>query len=79
MSADANIAETIKKIVADRLDRQLDEVVEDARFIDDLGADSLDQVELMMALEEEFSVEVDDDANDIETVGDVIKYIQSKV
>jgi len=79
MGTDANIAETIRKIIAERLDRKLEEVVDDARFIDDLGADSLDQTELLMALEEEFNIEIDDDANNIETVGDAIKYIEARL
>lgn len=69
----------IREMIAERLDRKLEEVTDEARFIDDLGADSLDQTELLMALEEEFNIEIDDDANQIETVGDAIKYIQSKL
>ncbi|MBI2426197.1 MAG: acyl carrier protein [Candidatus Hydrogenedentes bacterium] len=79
MASDTNVVDTVKEIIADRLDRKLDEVVEDASFIDDLGADSLDLTELLMALEEEFNIDIDDDANQIETVGDAIKYIQSKL
>lgn len=79
MSDNANVAETIKGIVAEKLDRSADEVTEGASFIDDLGADSLDITELLMALEEEFDIEIDDDANQIETVGDAITYIQSKL
>ena len=79
MSTDASLAEKIRNIIAERLDRDLKEVTDDARFIDDLGADSLDQTELLMALEEEFDVEIDDDANEIESVGDAIKYIASRV
>ena len=79
MGQDVDVAAKIKDIIADRLDRKAEEVVMDANFIDDLGADSLDQTELLMALEEEFDVEIDDDANQIETVGDAINYIQSKL
>lgn len=79
MAADANVAERIREMIAERLDRKIEEITDNARFIDDLGADSLDQTELLMALEEEFDVEIDDDANDIDTVGDAIKYIQSKL
>jgi acyl carrier protein len=79
MAGDMSVAEKIKGIVADRLDRKPEEVTEDASFQDDLGADSLDQTELLMALEEEFDVEIDDDANQIETVGQAIKYIESKL
>ena len=71
--------ETIKSIVADQLGVDEDQVTEDASFIDDLGADSLDTVELIMAFEEEFDVEIpDEDAQKIKTVKDVIEYIESK-
>ena len=73
------VADRIRRLIADRLDKSLEEVVDNAKFIDDLGADSLDQTELMMALEEEFNIEIDDEANQIETVGDAIKYISSKL
>lgn len=79
MATDNNTAETIRNIIAERLDRKIEEVTDNARFVDDLGADSLDQTELLMALEEEFNIEIDDEANSIETVGDAIKYIQSKL
>ncbi len=74
-----NVAEIVKKIVVENLERKPEEVTEDARFIEDLGADSLDLTELLMALEEEYNVEIDDEANDIQTVGDAIKYIESKL
>ena len=77
--ADAKLEETIKKIVVERLSKSADEVTMEARFIDDLGADSLDLTELLMALEEEFNVDIDDEANSIETVADAVKYIASKV
>lgn len=77
--ADVNLEETIKRIVVERLSKEESEVTVDARFIDDLGADSLDLTELMMALEEEFNVDIDDEANSIETVSDAIKYIQAKL
>ena len=71
--------EKIKSIVADQLGVDEDQVTEDASFIDDLGADSLDTVELIMAFEEEFDVEIpDEDALKIKTVKDVIEYIESK-
>ena len=71
--------EKIKSIVADQLGVDEDQVTEDASFIDDLGADSLDTVELIMAFEEEFDVEIpDEDAQKIKTVKDVIDYIESK-
>ena len=77
--ADVNLEETITRIVVERLSKEESEVTVDARFIDDLGADSLDLTELMMALEEEFNVDIDDEANSIETVSDAIKYIQAKL
>ncbi len=71
--------EKIKSIVVDQLGVDEAQVTEDASFIDDLGADSLDTVELIMAFEEEFDVEIpDEDAQKIKTVKDVIEYIESK-
>ncbi len=71
--------EKIKSIVVDQLGVDEDQVTEDASFIDDLGADSLDTVELIMAFEEEFDVEIpDEDAQKIKTVKDVIEYIEAK-
>ena len=73
----SDIAERVKKIVIDHLGVDSDKVVESASFIDDLGADSLDTVELVMAFEEEFGVEIPDDAADsILTVGDAVKFIE---
>jgi acyl carrier protein len=70
----------IKKIIVDQLGVDESEVTEDASFMDDLGADSLDTVELVMALEEEFGIEIpDEDAEKLQTVGDALKYIQSKL
>ena len=77
--ADVNIDEAVKKVIIERLDKGAEEVTSEARFIDDLGADSLDVTELLMALEEEFNIDIDDEATSIETVGDAIKYIESKV
>ncbi|MDH5720777.1 MAG: acyl carrier protein [Spirochaetia bacterium] len=66
----------IKKIIAEQLGVDESEISPESHFIDDLGADSLDTVELVMALEEEFGIEVpDEDAEKIQTVGDVAKYI----
>lgn len=79
MAGDVNVAETVKSIVVERLDRKPEEVTDEARFIDDLGADSLDLTELLMALEEEFNVDIDDEANQIETVADAVKYIEDKL
>jgi acyl carrier protein len=73
----SDVAERVKKIVVEHLGVEADKVVESANFIDDLGADSLDTVELVMAFEEEFSVEIpDDQAETIVTVGDAIKYLE---
>ncbi|TNE39078.1 MAG: acyl carrier protein [Alphaproteobacteria bacterium] len=73
----SDTAERVKKIVVDHLDVDADKVTEKASFIDDLGADSLDTVELVMAFEEEFGVEIPDDAAEtIMTVGDAIKFIE---
>ena len=73
------ITEKVKKIVADHLGVDESKVVEDASFIDDLGADSLDTVELVMAFEEEFGSEISDsEAEKILTVGDAIKFIANK-
>ncbi len=67
----SDVAERVKKIVVEHLGVDADKVVENANFIDDLGADSLDTVELVMAFEEEFGVEIpDDQAETIVTVGD---------
>ncbi len=69
----------IKAIIAEQLGVKAEEVTPQASFIDDLGADSLDTVELIMALEEEFNIEIpDEDAEKMTTVGDAIKYIESK-
>ena len=74
----SDIAERVKKIVIDHLGVDADKVVESASFIDDLGADSLDTVELVMAFEEEFGVEIPDDAAEkIATVKDAIDYIEA--
>ena len=70
--------ERVRKIVIDHLDADPDKVTEKASFIDDLGADSLDNVELVMAFEEEFDLEIpDEDAEKITTVGDAIAYIKT--
>ncbi len=77
MAAEKNIKERIKKIIVDQLGVNADQVTPDAKFIEDLGADSLDAVELIMALEEEFEVEVpDQEAEKLQSVGDVIKYFE---
>ena len=67
----------IKKVVAEQLDCDIAEIKEDSKFVEDLGADSLDVVELVMALEEEFDIEIpDEDAEGILTVADALKYIE---
>ena len=74
-----DVKSKIKKIVADHLGIEEEKVTEEASFIDDLGADSLDTVELVMAFEEEFGSEISDsEAEKILTVGDAIKFIESK-
>jgi acyl carrier protein len=68
----------VKSIIVEQLGVNEEQVVQEAKFIEDLGADSLDTVELVMAFEEEFSIEVpDEDAEKLQTVGDVVKYIDS--
>jgi acyl carrier protein len=79
MASDVNVAETVKQIIVERLDRKPEEVTPEARFVDDLNADSLDITEMIMALEEEFNINIDDEANQIETVGDAIRFIESRV
>ena len=76
----SDVADRVKKIVVERLSVEEDKVVEGARFVDDLGADSLDTVELVMAFEEEFNLEIPDDAAEkIGTVGDAVKHISEAV
>ena len=73
----SDIADRVKKIVVEHLGVEAAQVKEDAKFIDDLGADSLDTVELVMAFEEEFGIEIPDDAAEkIQTVGDAIGFIK---
>ena len=74
-----DISSKVKKMVADHLGIEETKVVDEANFIDDLGADSLDTVELVMAFEEEFGSEISDsEAEKILTVGDAIKFIESR-
>jgi acyl carrier protein len=74
-----NIADKVKLIVAEKLGVDKAKVVDEARFIDDLGADSLDTVELVMALEEQFDIEItDNEGQDIQSVKDAVSFIQSK-
>lgn len=75
--AEKTIEERIKDIIADRLELKTDQIIPGASLQEDLGADSLDAVELIMALEEEFGIEIPDDhAEELKTVGDVFSYIQ---
>ena len=75
----SEIEDQVKKIVVDHLGIEESKVTPESKFIDDLGADSLDTVELVMAFEEKFSIEIPDDAAEtIQTVKDAIDYIESK-
>ena len=79
LMAEKSIEEKVKDIIVEQLGVNPEQVTPQASFIEDLGADSLDIVELVMAFEEEFGVEVpDEDAEKLQTVGDVIKYIEEK-
>jgi acyl carrier protein len=69
--------ERVKEIIAKELEVSVDQLTPDAKFIEDLGADSLDTVELVMALEEEFSLDIpDEDADKMKTVGDALSYLK---
>ena len=79
MAAEKSIEQRVKAIITEQLGVNPDQVTPDAKFIEDLGADSRDTVELVMALEEEFGQEIpDEDAEKLQSVGDVIKYIEDK-
>jgi acyl carrier protein len=79
MAAEKTIEQRVKAIITEQLGVNPDQVTPDAKFIEDLGADSLDTVELVMALEEEFGQEIpDEEAEKLQSVGDVIKYIEDK-
>ncbi len=76
----SDITDRVKKIVVEHLNVDEAKVTDDASFIDDLGADSLDTVELVMAFEEEFDIEIPDDAAEtIQTFGDAVKFINEKI
>lgn len=78
MASKEQIFDKVKAIIVDQLGVEANEVTSEASFIEDLGADSLDIVELIMALEEEFEIEVpDEDAEKLATVGDAVEYINS--
>jgi acyl carrier protein len=75
--SEKTIEQRVKDIIVEQLGVKPDQVTPDAKFIEDLGADSLDTVELVMALEEEFGIEVpDEQAEKLQTVGEVVKYIE---
>ncbi|HQF53756.1 MAG: hypothetical protein RL173_2075 [Fibrobacterota bacterium] len=73
------LEEKITKVIVDKLGVTADKVVPEAKFVEDLGADSLDQVELVMALEDEFNLEIpDEDAEKLKSVNEVLSYVKSK-
>jgi len=75
--SEKSIEQRVKDIIVEQLGVNTDQVTNDAKFIEDLGADSLDTVELVMALEEEFNKEIpDEEAEKLQSVGDVVKYIE---
>ncbi len=75
----SDIDDTVKDIIASELGVEKSKVTGDAHFVDDLGADSLDTVELVMAFEEEFGIEIpDEDAEEMQTVGDAVDYLTEK-
>lgn len=74
------VFEKVKEMLCEQLDVEEDKVTPEASIVDDLGADSLDVVDLIMSLEEEFDVEVpDEDVENMKTVGDIVKYIENKI
>jgi acyl carrier protein len=77
--AEKTIEQKVKDIIVEQLGVNADQVTSDAKFIEDLGADSLDTVELVMALEEEFGQEIpDEEAEKLQSVGDVVKFIEDR-
>ena len=80
MAVAENLEERVKKIIVSQLAVDASEISPQAQFVQDLGADSLDTVELVMALEEEFDIEIpDEDAEKIKTVGEAVSYIKEKL
>ena len=76
----SEVFEKVKDIIVEQLEVSEDKIKEEANFIEDLGADSLDIVELIMAIEDEYGLEIpDDEAEKLATVGDVVKYIEEKL
>jgi acyl carrier protein len=75
----AEVGQKVKSIIAEQLGVKIEEVTDSASFVDDLGADSLDTVELVMALEEEFGIEIpDEDAEKMTNVGQAVRYVEEK-
>ena len=75
-----SVEQKVKSIIVEQLGVEESQVTENAKFVEDLGADSLDTVELVMALEEEFGIEVpDSDAENIRTLGDIMTYVEARV
>jgi len=80
MALDPKVKERVKEIIVDQLGVDADAVTDTASFIDDLGADSLDTVELIMAFEEEFDIEIpDEEAEKLTTVGKALEYLEKKL
>jgi len=76
----SDVANRVKEIIAEQLMVDIEEITEESTFVDDLGADSLDRVELIMEFEEEFGIEIpDEDAEKITTVGEAIAYIERRL
>ncbi len=77
---DQNITERVMKVVGDQLGFEMDKLSPETSFVQDLGADSLDIVELVMALEEEFQITIPEEANDdVQTIGDAVRHIESEL
>ena len=75
----SDVAQKVKAIIAEQLGAKVEDVIDGASFVDDLGADSLDTVELVMALEEEFGIEIpDEDAEKMSNVGEAVRYVEEK-
>ncbi|MBC7185434.1 MAG: acyl carrier protein [Calditrichaeota bacterium] len=80
MAIDPKVKERVKEIIVDQLGVDANEVTDQASFIDDLGADSLDTVELIMAFEEDFDIEIpDEEAEKLTTVGKALEYLEKKL
>ena len=78
MENEEKVAKRVREIIAERLNRKVEDMTDEVRIEEDLGADSLDKGEIIMTLEEEFGMDIDDEANEIKTVGDAVKYINSR-